>query len=173
MDNSDIDNDGLQADSLTEREKLVRDKFVREYLKDYDQYKACLRVGYSPAWAKEFAVRFMEEPYVLQQIQNVQNQSEEIDAETEKRRIKAALWREANNFGPGSSQAARVAALAKLSAFQGMDAPTRSKTEMNITDGGVFIVPGIMTPEQWAAQAESQQEELVRPTSPPELKAVS
>lgn len=167
------------APELTKSEMELRDKFVREYLTDYDAYKAAIRIGYAPAYAKDFCVRFMQEPYVLGKIRDAEGgTTEDLDVEAQKKMIVIALWREAKNMGAGSSQAARVAALSKLSAFYGMDAPKKSQTELTGPDGlplgsGVFVVPGMVTAEEWAKQAEKQQEELIRPTAPPTLRQVA
>jgi hypothetical protein len=166
------------APELTQAERELRDRFVTEYLTDYDQYKAAIRIGYAPAYAKEFSGRFMLEPYVLTRIREAEGgATDDLNVDTQKKMIVAALWKEARNMGMGSSQAARVAALSKLSAFYGMDAPKTSKTELTGADGlplgsGVFVVPGMVTAEEWAKQAEQQQAELVKPTAPPALRAV-
>jgi hypothetical protein len=158
-------------------EMVLLDRFVVQYLVDYDAYKACIRIGYMPAYAKEYSVRFMNQPYVLNKVKEVETTPEtEYDEVLQKKKIVSALWREANNQGAGSSQSARVAALSKLSAFYGMDAPTRSQSELTGKDGqplgqGVFVIPGLVSAEDWAAQAEKQQAELVRPpVGKPELK---
>lgn len=166
---------------LSPAEKDLRDRYVVQYLKDYDSHKACIRLGYASAFAKEYAVRFLNEPYVLNKIAEMESSPAitEANEEEEKKKIVAGLWREANNMGYGSSQSARVAALAKLSAFYGMDAPTRSKSELTGADGqplgagGVFVVPGLMTSEEWEKQAAAQQEALTRPEQGvPALKVV-
>lgn len=165
--------------SLSHSEMLLRDKFVKEYLRDYDALAASIRIGYSLAFAKEFSARFMSETYVLNKIKQLEVASEECDMDDEvaqKRKVYASLWREANYVGLGSSQSARVAALAKLSSFLGMDAPTRSQQELTGKDGaplgaGVLVIPGVMTADQWAEQAEAQQAELTRPeVVTPQLK---
>lgn len=164
------------APQLTKSEMELRDRFVVEYLTDYNAYNAAIRIGYAPAYAKDFCQRFMQEPYVLTKIREAEGGNfEDPDPEVQKKMIVAGLWKEARNYGPGSSQAARVAALSKLSAFHGMDAPKKSQTELTGADGmplgqGVFVVPGMVTAEEWAAQAAKQQEELVRPSGPPALK---
>lgn len=168
--------DSVNAPPLTQGEMDLRDKFVKEYLADYDPLKAAIRIGYAPAYAKQFSQQFMLEPYVLGKIRAAEGGDiEDTDPEVQKKMVLAGLWREARNFGFGSSQAARVAALSKISAFYGMDAPKTSKTELTGADGqplgsGVFVVPGMVTAEEWAKQAELQQAELVKPTSPPALK---
>jgi hypothetical protein len=155
---------------LTASEMVLRDRFVKEYLQDYDAFRAAIRIGYTVPYAKEFSIRFMNEPYVLNKLRELETQPEDdYDEISQKKKIVSALWREANNQGSGSSQSARVAALSKLSAFYGMDAPSRSQAELTGKDGqplgqGVFVVPGLVTAEEWAAQAEKQQQELVRPT---------
>lgn len=159
--------------TLNEHEKKTRDQFVQEYLKDFDPYRACIRIGYSNLFAGDFAKRFMEEPYTLKRIADVQGgvlDGEEINEEKEKKKILNALWREANSMT--SPAASRVAALAKLTAIFGMDAPSRSNVNVTGNEGGVFVVPGIMNEAQWALQASTQQAELIKPTSPPQLKAV-
>lgn len=172
-------NQSTFAPELTAAERELRDRFVAEYLTDYDAYKAAIRIGYAPAYAKDFSKRFMEEPYVLGKIREAEGGStDDLDVEVQKRMIVTALWKEAKNMGMGSSQAARVAALSKLSAFYGMDAPKTTKTEVTGADGlplgsGVFVVPGMVTAEEWAKQAEAQQADLVKPTAPPQLKAVA
>ena len=119
----------------------------------------------------------MNETYVLAKIaETEEGVGDEYDEVSQKKKIVVALWREANNQGPGSSQSARVAALAKLSAFYGMDAAVRTKTELTGANGqplgeGVFVVPGLMTAEEWTKQAEKQQADLVKPeVSVPSLR---
>lgn len=56
---------------LSDMEKQLRDNFVREYLTDGNPYKAAIRVGFQAAFAKDYAAKFMNESYVLQQIESV------------------------------------------------------------------------------------------------------
>ena len=147
--------------------KALRDRFVKEYLNDYDAVAAAGRIGYARQFAREYSYRFMQEPYVLQQIKNAETSIEDGESdEAMKKRIMTGLIREANYRGPGCSQSARVAALSKLASIAGMDAPTRSKLEMTGPDGqpiggGVFVVPGIITMEEWEKKAAEQQAALV------------
>lgn len=149
--------------SYSYREKALRDFFINEYLVDYDAVGAAVRVGYGKSYAKDFAQRFMQEPYVLREIQrkegSVNLQSE--DPEAAKKRIIAGLTREANYRGPGSSQSARVAALSRLATLYEMDPKDKVKEPENNIGEGTFVVPGMMTPEQWEAAAAKQQEDLV------------
>lgn len=162
-------NEPDEGPELTFREKALRDKFVAQYLEDYNPIAAAMRVGYPKGYAKEIAARFMEEPYVVRKIQEVEKTPAEEDPEIVKKRIHASLMREAHYHGAGSSQAARVAALSKLAQMHGMDAPRR--TEITGADGaplgeGVFAIPGIISVEDWEKLAEAQQAELIKPESP-------
>ena len=46
------------ATALSAAEQALRDRFVAQYLLDYDEYKAAIRIGYTPAYAKEFSKLF-------------------------------------------------------------------------------------------------------------------
>lgn len=150
--------------TLTLRERQLRDKFVEEYLCDYDALKAAQRIGYSLAFAKEYSVKLMEDPYVLQQIKKIEGDPETDDPETIKKRIVAGLLREANFKGSGSSQSARVAAWSKLSSIYQMD--TVPKGPEDGEGAGEFVVPGMITEEEWTRRAAAQQTELTAPESP-------
>lgn len=153
---------GAMATELSDSEKELRDKFVEQYMFDFDRVGSAIRVGFSPSFALEWSQKFMDESYVRLKIAEKMKALAEDDnveeAET-KRRIRAQLLREANYRGAGSSHAARVSALAKLSSFYGMDAPT--KTQQEITHrGGVMAVPGIAKVEDWESAALESQNKL-------------
>jgi hypothetical protein len=177
---SDIPEEGITepenlAADLTHREKTLRDHFVNEYLVDYDQKSAAIRIGYGSSYAHEMSVRLMQCPYVLQQISLKEANTEEEDAAIMRKRIITGLIREANFKGPGCSPSARVAALSKLAAIQGMDAPARSKLELTGADGqplggGMFVVPGIISVEDWEKLAMAQQTALVDSSADPAAK---
>lgn len=166
----DVGIDGDVGAHLTFREKQVRDHFVNEYMTDYNAKTAAIRVGYGNSIAGEMSLRFMQCPYVQRQIKNKETANEEVDdAAIARKRIIAGLTREANYNGPGSSPSARVAALSKLSAIYGLDAPKVTKTELTGADGqplgaGMFVVPGICSVEDWEKAAEAQQAALVAGT---------
>lgn len=153
---------------MSQSERDLCDRFVKNYLMDYDSKAAAVRVGYPKSIAQQFADRFMGQSYVLQQIAKQDLTPDAKDPEdVMKQRIMQGLLREANYKGPGSSQSARVAALARLASIYGMDAPKVSKTELTGADGqplnsgGFFVVPGLMSSEAWEEQAAKQQAALV------------
>lgn len=151
-------------------EKNVRDKFLIEYPIDMDAEKAAIRVGFPYAFARQMGNQFLNEPYVARRLKQQEAEVADPSDDSNKKRILAALWREANYKGPGSSQSARVAALAKLASVAGLDAPIKQQNQFLGPDGqpidGVFVLPGVMTPEDWKKAAAAQQHALVNGTAP-------
>jgi len=156
-----------KAAELSAKEKELRDKFVDEYLLDFDQTAAAIRVGFSASFAQTYAEKFMSEPYVRQRIAALQTalaEDDKLEAELDRRRIRAALMREAHYRGPGSSHAARVSALAKLASILDMDAPTKIKSDVTMR-GGVMMVPAIASLEEWEKAAQASQGDLQKDTN--------
>lgn len=123
------------ANQYSPAERELRSRFVTEYLVDYNSYAAALRTGFTSAFAEDYAKKFMLEPYVRQLIKERElgPSADGVD-ETNKRRIMASLFKEANYHGPGSSHSARVSALAKLTALFGMEAPIKTDAKITTTD---------------------------------------
>lgn len=103
--------------SLSPAEKQLRDKFVVEYLIDYDPYGACLRVGFVKSVAFHYAAEMMDDPYVRRQIsarEKLKAENPELERVEKARQIEAWLIKEATNNGPNSKHSARVSALVNL-----------------------------------------------------------
>jgi hypothetical protein len=149
------------APVMTEREKALRDMFVAEYLVDYSQTNAAMRCGFPRDFAVEWGSRLMDEPYVQQKLKSLEMTPGDPVAEAEynRQRIKQQLMREAHYRGPGSSHAARVAALARLAAIYDLEAPKKTKIDFEHR-GGVMRAPGVANLEDWEAAAVASQEAL-------------
>lgn len=63
-----------QETLLTPQEQAVRDFFVNEYVKDFDAYKACIRMGFLSAFAIDQCKSFMADGYVLRKIDHLTRQ---------------------------------------------------------------------------------------------------
>ena len=144
---------------LSEKEKILRNEFVRNYLIDFDPVLACMRVGFAKAFAENYAIRFMAEPYVQQRITDLTLQApDDTDAQEEAdKQLTLTVLREAAQRGPYSS---RVAAAAKLATILGMDKPIQNNLEIT-NKGGVMVVPGIVNIDNWEAEAIKAQEDLI------------
>src|SRR5262245_50996263 len=107
--------------ALTEQEQLLRDHFVSEYIKDFDAYKACLRLGFQATWAIEWSKRLYEDGYVQRKLQFLLSKpanTPEQDA-ADKAMVEATL-RVVMQRG---SDSARVAAAREFNAMRGWSKP--------------------------------------------------
>jgi phage terminase small subunit len=151
------------APELTTMEKQIRDRFVTEYLIDHDAFGAALRCGYIHSFAMNYAVAFMKEPYVNQQILERElglSGNEDQEKEFNKKRILSGLFREANYRGAGSSHSARVGAWTTLAKIHGMDNQVEKEKEAQYR-GGVMKIPEIADIDEWEEIATATQEKLV------------
>jgi hypothetical protein len=157
----------VMQQELTPVEKQLRDNFVTEYLKDYDAWKAAVRIGYLRTVAHEYASFLMQEPYVQREIARRQAEHAPNQKENEKHErhmVKQWLIEQARYQGPGSSHSARVSALAKLCNILDMDGTTKVKADV-MHKGGVMMVPAIASLEDWEKQAAKSQDELIASSS--------
>ena len=126
------------ATALTETERNMRDRFVNEYLEDFDAVSALVRCGYAIQFAKDYAPRFMAEPYTLNRVKERQLEiGVQTDDDIHRRRIIAKLYREADNMA--SNGGSRVSALAQLSKILGIEAPVKTETNVNLKSTGIDL----------------------------------
>lgn len=152
----------VMEQGLPETEKALRDHFVEQYLIDFDEYRAAIRVGFLPNVAATYCKQFMSEGYVLREIARRQREAKEdpkAQRDSDYELMLSALRQAAQN-GPYAS---RVAAVKQLSAMYGFDAPLKTQNE-NVHRGGVMMVPVIADVEAWQKEAQASQERLVEET---------
>ncbi len=120
------------AETLTKQEKALRQRFVAEYLADYDSVGAAIRLGYQEAFAQQYAKQFLTEPYTLKLIREKEAEFGILTEDDQHRKkIVAGLYREAHSrFNSGS---ARVAALTQLAKIIGIEAPVKTQQEVRVT----------------------------------------
>lgn len=153
------------ATTLTEEEKLIRAKFVHEYVKDYNPLLALLRIGYTELWAEKFAIEFMREAYTLNLISDARRKAEspledKNSAKEVRREVISSLRKEMVYMGPGASQAARVAAASKLAQLLEMEPAKKVDLNANVR-GGVMKVPGIAKAGEWEDAGRESQQKLI------------
>ena len=120
------------ADTLTKQERALRQRFVEQYLVDYDAYSAAIRLGYQEAFAQQYAKQFLAEPYTLKLIREKEAEFGILTEDDQHRKkIVAGLYREAHSrFNSGS---ARVAALTQLAKIIGIEAPVKTEQQVKLT----------------------------------------
>ena len=104
--------------ALTEQEQILRDHFVSEYLKDFDAYSACLRLGFQATYATVWADTLLKDGYVQRKLQFLQSEPEGPEQESIDR---AMALRELRRVAQRGSDSARVAAIRQLGVLRGWD----------------------------------------------------
>lgn len=152
----------VMESGLSSKEQELRDLFVEQYFYDFDPVAAALRVGFLPSVANTYARQFMNEGYVLRQIEKHRTQTpENEDAQMERdQQLVFNTLRQAAMNGPFAS---RVQAAAKLGSFRGMDAIIKTQND-HLHRGGVMLVPNITDVGEWEKAAQASQQKLVEET---------
>lgn len=145
-------------DSLTAIEKQWRDRFVAEYIKDFNATQAMIRCGHTnPNTARTQGSLMLREPYVARKVDDFVRKVE-VDAVVTRQQVMSALWKEANNGA--NFEGVRVTALSKIATMLGMDkAPKPADEEKGTVAKGVMLVP-IINVADWQAAAMQTQADL-------------
>ncbi len=155
-----------QSADLSQREIALRDLFVAEYLVDYDMMKAAMRCGFAQQMAVEYGQKLFYDSYVQVKLSRIgigKNDGSEETVAYDKKRIQEALMREAHNYGPGSSHAARVSALKALAEIHSLvERKVAGQKSANAPQGGVMTVPAIADLTEWEQAASASQDALIQ-----------
>lgn len=135
----------------------MRDKFVLEYLRDFNSSAAYLRAGGTSKRPHKAGYELRHEAYVSHEIQKA---IEAMDVNKMVSQQNALSWmiREANNFGPDASHGARVSAIKHVMSAAGLEAG--AKDAAAAARGGVMIVPATDSVDDWEARASAAQAKL-------------
>jgi transposase len=124
---------------LTEQERLLRDHFVAEYLKDFNSYQATIRIGFQASFAIHWARRLFEDGYVQRKIQHMTRTQKIGDDEA-----KTLLENELLRIAQCGSDTARVSAIGKYMDMKGWSRPDGA------ADGAEVLVTAL---KEFAQQA--------------------
>lgn len=117
--------------ALTEKEVILRDGFVAEYMKDFDPYQACLRLGFQATYAVHWADVLYKDGYVQRKIAFMTRAPEATpEQEAADRGLVETTLRKVMQRG---SDSARVAAVREFRALKGWgegDGPVEDLAEM-------------------------------------------
>ena len=143
---------------LQKRVMLSRQRFIYEYLKDYNGADAMRRLGYEHHNPGSRANDWLKEPYTAWLLRKAQDS---LTAETviSQQEIVTILKKEAYNTDPlDASSATRINAAKALAKIMGMEI---TKIEGNINVGGsVMVVPFSGSLEDWEKQTRGDQKKL-------------
>lgn len=126
--------DGARAETLTKQEKALRQRFVKLYVECFDEFEACIRLGYAEAYARQWAQKFMLEPYTLELIAKEKAQFADSEVEAHRKRVLGVLYKESHNrFAPAT---ARVSAALGIARITGAEAPVKVQTQQVLPQVG-------------------------------------
>lgn len=149
--------DSRTEETLSVAAKLFRDRFVIEYIVDYDGPAALARCGYvTPKKSSMYtrASQLLREPYVAKALK-AQLLSLREDNIVTRAQVLSKMWKEAND--EGNEGGVRVAACAHVAKMLGMMlGPTEEKSNEPI---GVMMIP-VVSLEDWGATANIMQAAL-------------
>lgn len=131
--------------------------FITEYLKDFDEYNAGLRMSWPRAGLSQRVRSVLYSSAVQARLQERVDALHVSELSTPGR-IVMRLLQEASS--PTNKGATRVAALRSLREVYKIDA-TKPKGKQGSVRGGVMLVP-TATLEDWEAAAAKQQAELMK-----------
>lgn len=144
---------------LSQEERSLRRKFVKEYLRDYNAMLAVARIGFESAFVETYAAKFMSEPYTLSLILETERKSKSTEQLSEQRvedsNLALATLRDVAVNGTPS---ARVRAATQLALLY--DVAPSLKLDSGISSG-IMIVPGIADISNWEESARQTQNQLM------------
>src|SRR4051794_16083934 len=103
---------------LTEQERILRDHFVDQYLRDFNAYQAVIRMGFQATFALHWSKLLWEDGYVQRKIQHMTRTQKVADEEA-----KALLENELLRIAQCGSDSARVSAIREFNAMKGWSKP--------------------------------------------------
>lgn len=142
------------AENLRDDAKAFRDRFITEYLYDFNATHAYIRAGGTAKRASKAAYDIRHEAYVAQSIQQAIDNMK-VGNMVNQQRALSWMVREANHFGMDASHGARVSAIKTLMQHTGLSLGEREAAAA--ARGGVMVVPATDNVDDWEARAASAQ----------------
>lgn len=149
----------IMEPKMSSDERALKDLFVQQYIIDYNEYNAALRMGLAPSVAATYCKQLLDDGYVQREIVRLRRE-EQIDEKAQRaqdRELAFATLRKVMEIG---SPAAMVAATRVMADMHGFNAPIKTQNEHSHR-GGVMMVPAIADIEEWEKAAAASQEKLV------------
>lgn len=146
----------MTEENLPLKKKMFLDRFVYEYLHDFNSSMAFIRAGGTAAHATTGGPESLRTAYVQTQLRNVTEMVDEEKLVT-RGEVIMGIKKEAHYFGDDGSSSARVRAWGMLAKIKGMDVPKAPELVNDLPPGGVMEVPMIASPAEWAEQAVESQ----------------
>ncbi len=145
-------------ENLPLKKRMFLDRFVAEYIHDFNSSMAYIRAGGVANHATTGGPEALRTAYVQNQIRILTEHLEEEKLVT-RGEVLMGIKKEANHHGEDGSSSARVRAWGLLAKIKGMEAPTKVEAEV-VHKGGVMEVPMVATEVEWQDVASQSQTQL-------------
>jgi phage terminase small subunit len=140
-------------ETMTPAGKVRRQLFVAHYIETLNKKGSAEFAGFKSPASK--GVLLCKEPYVQHLIKNALKRIDQ-DAIMSANEILFQAKKEALD-DTDTNKSARIQALSLMAKMRGL---LVEKHEVNTNNGGVMIVPGMVSPTEWSEMAAKSQEEL-------------
>ena len=144
----------------TDKERELYDRFAEEFIVDQNATLAASRCGFQAGFAVDYGKLLITKAYVQRKISALRMRPPDTKADREYDRTLTINTLRSVAADPYQKGAARVAAASKLALLHGFNAPTRSQVDINGSRGGVVVLPGIASIDEWEKAAEASQKQL-------------
>lgn len=153
-------------ENLTPKMRDRADRFVLQYLRDFNATKAFTRTlveegreyeDIDENWAMNGGYQMTRWPYVAQKVREAIETAEERNIVT-RSEVLHGLKREAYYSGTGASHGARVGAWGSLAKILGME--TKKIEQTLAMKGGIMVVPMTEDLQSWEERAQAAQKAL-------------
>ncbi len=146
----------MTEEEIPLKKKLFLDKFIYEYVHDFNSSMAWIRAGGAPNSATSRGPESLKTGYVQTQLRILAEKLDEEQLVT-RGEVILGIKKEAHYFGEDGSSSARVRAWGMLAKIKGMDVPKPIEPQDEGPRGGVMEVPMAATVVEWAEVAAASQ----------------
>lgn len=138
--------------------KLKLEEFARQYIIDFNQTRAAVRLGYDMKYAAQYGNEMFWRPYTQAFLTHLIRTMEETTI-VGRNEVLAGLLREANRYDQDATSNSRIAAWAAIGKILGMFI---NRIEISANSSGVMEVPMVTDSNQWESVAAGSQNELMK-----------
>jgi len=142
----------------SQQDKMRCEEFARQYIIDFNQRRAAMRMGYGESVAARYGGEWFWKPYtqayLVSLIRNIEERCLVCRNE-----VIAGLLREANRYDEDASSTSRISAWREIGRILGMYI---NRIELSANSSGVMEVPLVANSEQWESVAIDAQTSLMK-----------
>lgn len=151
----------FKQDELSQFDREVIDKFLLEYIYDYEPELAAIRCGITKTYAKQLAQGFIDTQYFQLKLKEYNSDKNALldDTELLRRDLVRNLLDILRYNGAEVSQVARISASKEITALMGLSAKQQTTVEDDCK-GGIMLVPSTLGVDEWSSQAIASQAAL-------------